>query len=375
MDKVAHLTVKYLNFSETFIYEQIRNMKSFEPVVFTLSKRNVEHYPVKQLYSVSDLPALRQKEESLRGIFGKSRYFRDLIKELDIKLIHAHFAYMGNFALQFKKYFNIPLITSFYGLDIYQLTKNPLYRFQLKRLFKHGDFFTGYSRVMRERAIELGCPPEKTITLTIGIDMKRFKFRERNPGKEINILFVGRLVEKKGAIYAVRAFAKSYQKHRNINLTIIGDGPLYDPLKAEINKLGLGQKIRMLGAVPDTVEELEKAHIFISPSVIAKSGDAEGGINVAVIEALASGLPAVVTEQAQSDLIFDGQTGFIAKEGDADDLSAKLDILIENPHLISKFGIIGRKSVEQLDSSIQVAKLEKIYRELIDKYERTRSKK
>jgi glycosyltransferase involved in cell wall biosynthesis len=374
MEKVAHLTVKYLNFSETFIYEQIRNMKAYEPVVLTLSKNNnVKRFPVNRIYSVSDLPPWRQKAESIRSIFGRSRYFRDLIKDLDIKLIHAHFAYMGNYALQFKKYFDIPLITSFYGLDIYQLTKNPLYRLQLKRLFKHGDLFTGYSSVMRERAIELGCPPEKIITFTVGIDLNRFKFKPRTPGKEINFLYIGRLVEKKGVIYAVRAFAKSYQEHKNIRMTIIGDGPLYNEIDAEIKKLGMAERIRMLGYVPDLSAELDKADLFLSPSVVARSGDAEGGINVTVIEALACGIPALVTRQTQSDLIFDGKTGFVARERDADDLSRKMNILIENPDLIQKFGIIGREKVEKLNSKDQVAKLEEIYKELIEKYERTRT--
>jgi len=182
MDKIAHLTVKYLNFSETFIYEQIRNMKMFKPVVFTLAtNRNTEKFPVKDLYSVASLPFWRQKEEAVRGIIGRSRYFRELIKSLDIKLIHAHFAYMGNWALQFKGDFNIPLVTSLYGLDIYQLTKNPLYMMQLKRLWHLGDLFLPYSGVMRERAIELGCPPEKVISLPIGIDLSKFKYKERRP--------------------------------------------------------------------------------------------------------------------------------------------------------------------------------------------------
>jgi glycosyltransferase involved in cell wall biosynthesis len=371
MKKIAHLTVKYLNFSETFVYEQIRNMKMFEPVVFTLStNKNTEKFPVKNIYSVSSLPSLRQKEESIRSIFGRSSYFRDLIKKLDIKLIHAHFAYMGNYALQFKKYFNIPIITSFYGLDIYQLTKNPLYRLQLKRLFKRGDLFTGYSSVMRERAIELGCPPEKVMTFTVGIDLNKFKFKERRPDNIINILYIGRLVEKKGVIYGIRAFAKSFQKHKNIRMTVIGDGPLYDGIAAEIKKLDMSNYIKMAGYVADTSEYLNNAHIFISPSVVAGNGDAEGGINVTVIEALASGIPSIVTRQTQSDLIFDDKTGYVARERDADDLSEKLNKLIENPHLITKFGIIGRQMVEKLDSKLQVEKLEKIYGDLIAKYER-----
>ena len=367
MDKIAHLVVRYLNPSETFIYEQIRNMKAFEPVVLTLSKKNPEKFPVNNIYSVSDLPKMEQISESIRGIFGRSDYFRRLIEQLDIKLIHAHFAYMGNFAMQFKKYFNIPLVTSFYGLDIYQLTKNPFYRMQLKRLFSIGDLFTGYSSVMKERAIKLGCPEDKIITFTVGIELSKFKFKERKPSKEINFLYIGRLVEKKGVIYAIRAFAKSYQKHKNINLTIVGDGPLYNELKKEISSYGLDDKIKMLGYVADTSKELEKAHVFMSPSVVAKSGDAEGGINVTVIEALACGLPALVTEQTQSDLIYNNQSGFIVNEKDPDDLSRNMDILIENPQLISKFGIIGRQLVEKLDSKIQVSKLENLYKELIGK--------
>jgi colanic acid/amylovoran biosynthesis glycosyltransferase len=369
MKKVAHLAVRYLNFSETFIYEQIRLMKQFEPVVLTMGTKNLDKFPTKSIFSISSLPPLQQQAEGLRSIFGQSKYFRDVIKQMDIKLIHAHFAYMGNYALQFKKWFNIPIISSFYGLDIYQLTKNPLYRMQLKRLFKNADHFTGYSSVMRERAIELGCPPEKISVLTIGVDFNKFKFKKRVPTHQINILYIGRLVEKKGVIYGIRAFARSFAKHKNIKMTLIGDGPLYNDIENEIKKLGMQDHIKMLGYVQDTSAELDKAHIFMSPSVVARSGDAEGGINVTVIEALASGIPALVTRQTQSDLIFDGQTGFVARERDDEDLSNKLNILIESPELISKFGIIGREMVEKLDSSQQVEKLENIYKGLINKYE------
>ncbi len=250
------------------------------------------------------------------------------------------------------------------------MTGSPLYRLQLKRLFRLGDHFTAYSSVMARRAMELGCPREKLTVLTVGIDLDRFKFRERKPSKDINVLFIGRLVEKKGCIFAVRAFAKSYRKHRNIRFTIGGDGPLQGEIETEIRKLGIENVARMIGPVRDTSAELEKADIFISPSVVARNGDAEGGINVAVLEALASGLPCLVTKESQSDAVFDGETGFVAKERDADDLSRKLDTLIENPQLIPKFGIIGRRKVEKLDSRVQVGKLEEIYKDLIRKYER-----
>jgi colanic acid/amylovoran biosynthesis glycosyltransferase len=182
------------------------------------------------------------------------------------------------------------------------------------------------------------------------------------------MLYIGRLVEKKGVQYLIKAFAKSYAKHKNIKLTIIGDGPLYDQHASEIKKLGLSQQITMLGYVPDLAAEIDKADFFLSPSVVARSGDAEGGINVTVIEALASGMPAIVTRQTQSDLIHDGKTGFIARERDSDDLSNKMNILIEKPDLITQFGIMGRRSVEKLNSKDQVEKLEQLYSELIGKY-------
>jgi colanic acid/amylovoran biosynthesis glycosyltransferase len=226
---------------------------------------------------------------------------------------------------------------------------------------------------MKERAIELGCPPEKIISLPIGIDLSKFSFKERKPSDKINFLYIGRMVEKKGVIYAIRAFAKAYQKHKNISFTLVGDGPLRAQLEAEVDRLGMRGPIKMLGAVPDIKPELDKAHVFVSPSVVAKSGDAEGGINVTVIEALASGLPALVTRQTQSELVFDDKSGYIAKENDADDLSEKMEILIKNPQKITEFGIIGRRFAEELDSKKQVARLEDLYRELIGNNEKRNS--
>ena len=178
----------------------------------------------------------------------------------------------------------------------------------------------------------------------------------------------GRLVEKKGFSYGIEAFAKCFKKHRNIRLQIIGDGPLKYTLKELIKNLELEDVILLLGnkSHDEVAEVLKKAEILMMPYATPKNGDSEG-IPYIIKEAIATGLPVISTKHAGvPEAIEDGKTGFLVDEKDIDALTNKLNYLIENPDLWAKFGIRGRKVVEnKFDITKLIQNLEEIYRSLI----------
>jgi len=109
----------------------------------------------------------------------------------------------------------------------------------------------------------------------------------------------------------------------------------------------------------------QEAHVFLLPSVTAADGDMEG-VPVVLMEALATGMPAVASNHSGiSEVIIDGQTGFLVPERDVDALAEHVQYVLDNPQLWPGTGRRGRNLVEeQYDISKLNRKLESIYRQL-----------
>lgn len=140
------------------------------------------------------------------------------------------------------------------------------------------------------------------------------------------ILFMGRLVEKKGVIYLFQAVKQLLNSGCELELQIAGDGPLRAELEREVGRLGLQGKVRFLGHVAGSVkaEVLESADVVVVPSIIAEDGDAEG-LPVVILEALAVGKLCVATrESGADDILEDGKTGYLVFQKDADALAGAI---------------------------------------------------
>jgi colanic acid/amylovoran biosynthesis glycosyltransferase len=370
MDTIAYSIKKYLNTTETFIYEPLKNIRNFQVIILTETKRNLQNFPHPAVYSTSDLSRFEQIEEGVLNLFGRSPYFEQTLRKKKAKLIHAHFAWEGFKMMHVKRRLGLPLITSFYGVDIFKHTRNPLYRMQLSRLFEAGDLFLAITDNMRRFLIErLDGPAEKIITHYGGADLRKFPFSIRKPSNEISIIMCGRLIEKKGFEYGIRAFARAFREHSNIKMKIIGTGPLWKKLEELIGSLSLKNEIRLLGSknYTDYIKELGKSNILLAPSIESADGDREG-LPTVLYEALSMGIPTVATRYSGiPELIKDGANGFLVEEKNIDELTGKLITLIENKDLWQKFGTAGRGEIEEnFDMIKQTKKLEGYYQKLID---------
>jgi len=220
-------------------------------------------------------------------------------------------------------------------------------------LFARGDRFLAISEHWAERLRQLGCPPERIGILRMGVDCDAIPFvPPRNPGPNaLRLLFVGRLVEKKGAEYAIRALAWVRETHPRLDwsFTIAGDGPLSDELEALAQSLGVSDRVRFLGLVSSRQvrEELARADIFILPSVISADGDKEG-IPVSLMEAMAAGVPVVSTfHSGIPELIEHGVSGLLAPERDWMALGEQIAILLADGSRRVELADEARKVVEQ----------------------------
>ncbi|AOZ91955.1 glycosyltransferase [Paenibacillus crassostreae] len=357
MHRVAVVRSVYLPISETFIYGEIKQMKAFEPYIFCEKRKNRNYFPHKNV--IVD-PKYQQLDRMLQNSF--------------FQIIHARFGPSGIRMLPFKEKWKIPLVTSFHGCDSPGTRRMKQQSKSLKRLFSVGDCFTVPCYAMKEELINHGCPVEKITVHYSGIDLNQFVYKERSFPSDhpIEILYVGRLVEKKGAELLIKAFQRVQQVYPQSKLCLIGDGELSNKLKQLSKRLHLEHKIEFKGALShaQVAEHLEHTHIFCLPSVKDRSGNQEGIPN-AIKEAMACGVPVVSTYHSGiPELIEDGKSGHLVAEQDVDGLAEKLIHLIEHPESWKELGKNARTKIEtDFNRQVQTEKLEQLFEQVIQEHE------
>jgi len=264
----------------------------------------------------------------------------------------AHYGRWGRFACALRELGLIkgPIATVFHGKDMSAyLDKRSDSAYG--HLFKRGDLFLPISDFWREKLIALGAPAEKIMVHRMGVDTTRFAESPRTlkAGEPVRFLGVGRMVEKKGFDDALAAFAKmrAAPDAPPGTLTLIGDGPMRGALQAQASRLGFGGAVRFTGLLPHTkVEEmLRDAHVFVLPSKTSKSGDMEG-IPVALMEAMAQGLPVLATRHSGTpELVEHEVSGLLCAEGDRDALAANMLAFAKAPERWTSMGAAGAAKV------------------------------
>ncbi|HET7550121.1 MAG TPA: glycosyltransferase [Gemmatimonadaceae bacterium] len=218
-------------------------------------------------------------------------------------------------------------------------------------LFATGDLFLPVSDHWRRRLIALGCPAERIAVHGMGVDCRRFAFarRERRTGEPLRLVTVARLVERKGVANGIRAAAELVRSGVDVEYTIVGDGPLSGVLVHLARELGISQRVRIIGSVSHgaVAAILARSHVMVAPSVTAANGDMEG-IPVAMMEAMASGLPVVSTiHSGIPELIEDDVTGYLVPEGDAGALAARLSRLARDFASTQRVSTAARRVIVQ----------------------------
>ncbi|MBV9128642.1 MAG: glycosyltransferase, partial [Verrucomicrobia bacterium] len=183
------------------------------------------------------------------------------------------------------------------------------------------------------------------------------------------LLQAGRLIEKKGLPTTLRAFAEFLRTWPAATLTLAGDGPLLEPLRALTRELGIASRVEFTGFLSQEMlrEKLDAAHFFLHPSELGPDGNQEGVPN-ALLEAMSSGLLALATRHGGiPEAITHGATGWLVDEGDAGALAAGLRSLAdESPARLSQMAnaaaIVVAKNFSQTQ---QVARLESLYDEAL----------
>lgn len=377
MKKIAFYRESILPISETFIYDQIISLKSWDPILIgnSIVKNGLKVEGVRKLI-------FRGYKNKFISSFARFFWLPDfhlmkILRNEKIDLVHIHFGTDAVNVGPSVMRLGLPMVVTLHGYDIntykwwWEQGKGGfLGRLYPSRLLKIADYkkikFIAVSTAIKEKAIKYGIPESKITVSHIGINLNKFNFIDDSfYFRNKKILFVGRMVEKKSPLLLIRAFASVKKDILDTELVMIGDGPLLEEAKRLCKDLEL--KVEFLGACSslEVARQMSQARVFCLPSITAKNGDAEG-LPIVVHEAQSSGVPVVTSaDGAVSDAISDG-AGISFKEGDLTELIEKLKEILTSEELQKKIRSIARdKVINYFEIEKNTEKLESIYNEMI----------
>lgn len=263
-----------------------------------------------------------------------------LMRQQKFDAVHAHWAVpQGVVATLLKRFFGVPIITTTHGGDIYALRSAPM-RWAKRWVLRSSDRVTAVSSHLRQELLGLGVEDARLRVLPMGVDTSRFAperasraLRQALTQNGPLLLFVGRLVEKKGARYAIEAMPQIVRAYPAARLAVVGDGPERGALEQLSHRLGVADSVTFIGAIPndDLPVYYASADVFVGPSVVEASGDTEA-FGVVFAEAMASGCSVIATNVGGiSDVTGAGEYAALVPQRDATALADAVCALLGNP--------------------------------------------
>jgi glycosyltransferase involved in cell wall biosynthesis len=254
------------------------------------------------------------------------------------------------------------------GSDLTAAPKYRLARLLTTLTLKHLDRALPVSTPMKKIAMKLGLPGDRATVIhgPVGIDTEALKETvKQQPFTEKysrSLVYVGNLTAPKRAETIIRAMQKVTEMYADCRLVLIGDGNLRPALEALADELGLKKHVHFCGALPheEVLKMLQWADVFVHCS------DHEG-LGMAIMEAMGAGLPVVASQVGGvSDLVREGETGFMIPPDDVEKYAEKILLVLENDQLRKKLGSNARHFAEKhLNKQTILAQLETVYKEIL----------
>jgi len=238
------------------------------------------------------------------------------------------------------------IVCTSHGADLFSL-KGSFFIWLKKLVFSNVSVSTVVSRAMYDYAIQIGADPVNLSIIPMGVDLKKRFVPRKKKKKGETLLFVGRLVEKKGLQYLIEALPIIQDYFPRATLHVVGDGPEKIELENQTRRLAVARYVRFYGALGQEKlpEYYQMADVVVFPSVIAKDGDQEG-FGLVLVEALGCECPVVVTDlSAMQDIIENGKTGIVVPQKNVDVMAEKIIYLLNNPDIGRSLGEKGRDYV------------------------------
>jgi glycosyltransferase involved in cell wall biosynthesis len=289
--------------------------------------------------------------------------FRRLTRQIKPDLIHAGpiqtcalIAVLSGFR---------PVLTMSWGFDLMDdVHRNKWWEWVTRYTLKRSAFFTSDANVTRDKAVAYGMDPEKTIVFPWGVDLDHFRIKNAEDRilDGVFTLFCNRSWEPRyGVDVLARAFVKVAQERDNVNLLLLGGGSQGHLLRKIFESGGVLDRVAFAGQISQTdlPDWYHRADLYISPSHV-------DGSSVSLMEALACGLPCLVSDiPANKEWVVEDENGWLFRDGDANHLAEKILAAISQREKLPEIGISSRRSAEmRADWKKNAETLMNVYRSL-----------
>jgi glycosyltransferase involved in cell wall biosynthesis len=297
------------------------------------------------------------------AVFPKSVYFARLLEQEGITHLHANWAtHPAAAAWIMSRISGVPWSFAGHASDIY------LERTMLAEKLRAARFVVTCTAHNREYLAEIAGPAaaDRVLVSYHGVDLQRFRPAPRAEVGPFQILAVGTLHECKGFDDLVAACGLLDRRGVPVECRIVGDGVERARLERQIDRLGLGGRVRITGYLSQ--EEL--APLYRRADVIALPARSENhfGIPNVLLEGLASGTPVVCTPlPSLSEALVDGEHGLYVPERAPEALAGALETLYRDPARRQAMGLAGRRRMEAMfDTERNVGVLEALFRAVLE---------
>ncbi|NUO62313.1 MAG: glycosyltransferase [Gemmatimonadaceae bacterium] len=240
-----------------------------------------------------------------------------------------------------------PTVTLFYGVELRWVASGMrALRGFLRWAIRRSDAVVAISSYTAREVEALQPGPVEVIPYTFELSAPGVR-RPRNDGA-FEILFVGRLVERKGVVNLVDALA-ALPDSLNARLVVIVDGPETERIRSRAAERGVAGRVELRGRQPD--EALREAYastdVFVLPAIVDSRGDTEG-LGVVLLEAMNFGVPVIGSASGGIvDIVLDEETGLLVPPGDVAALAAALERLARDPSFARRLGESGQRFVAE----------------------------
>lgn len=388
MNKFTYLFERFPSFGQTFCYREVAELarQDITPPIFSI--RNPRDEPPQDwdnriVNRVHYLPGEKELLDNVRSASRRQKLTPEIVSALDewgrrtdflrlyqavyvglrmqemrIGHVHAHFTGLAaRTAFWIHRFFPVTFSFTAHANDIFAPRNFEIGHDKLVETAHVIVTVSDYAKkFLRERFPERA---DRIRRIYNGLNLAEFERADFSSTPPL-ILAVGRLIAKKGFADLVRACGLILERGKPFRCELIGEGPLENELRGQIERLDLQNFVALSGAKPqrEVRQRLAAANVFVLPSVV----DPDGGMDnlpTVIMEAMATGLPVVSTEIGGiPEMVIENETGFLVQPGDAAGLADAIEKVIDDRLLAQRLGQAGYERAQKLFS------IEKNVREL-----------
>lgn len=285
-------------------------------------------------------------------------------------ILHCHGVYPpGYVGASFHRITGVPFVITPHRGDIEENEKgliiNSRITSRIKKAFSMAQAITAISSDTKNRILNFCNTPDKIHLIPNGVFLNEFRlseeYRQQNKNNNSYILYLGSLIKRKGVDVLIQAFHRISKDYPNVRLKIAGEGKEMDNLKTLASELGLSQNVEFLGIVRGE----NKTHLLRNALFLILPSRSEG-LPVVILEAFASGIPVIASRVGGiPDIVEDGKNGFLVSPENANELTSKMLLLLEDKSLRELFAENAATTALSYDRSQITIRYLILYRLLI----------